>query len=164
MGKLELIIETDCVSMYSPKWDGETYTEFEKFLIANKSHTHPQLKKSFDAIISVIKVIGEKGAMERYFRLEGGRVKAIPLFIELPRIDRSIGKMRLYCLRFSDNMLVIGNGAVTKSQKYQEDPNLTAIINSLRNIERKISQEVKSAGIDFEDNEALKKIVENITI
>lgn len=32
MGKLELVIESDNVSIYSPKYDGETQTEFEKFL------------------------------------------------------------------------------------------------------------------------------------
>ena len=29
MGKLELIIETEKVSMYSPKFDGEANNEFE---------------------------------------------------------------------------------------------------------------------------------------
>ena len=44
MGKLELVMETEKVSMYSPKYDGETLTEFEKFLSANQNQSHPQLK------------------------------------------------------------------------------------------------------------------------
>lgn len=35
MGKLELVIESDNVSIYSPKYDGETQTEFEKFMSDN---------------------------------------------------------------------------------------------------------------------------------
>ena len=50
MGKLELVIESDNVSIYSPKFDGETQTEFEKFMSDNGSLPHPQLKKDFDAI------------------------------------------------------------------------------------------------------------------
>lgn len=46
MGKLELVLETDKVCMYSPKYDGEEQNEFRKFLLANRSHGHPQLKNS----------------------------------------------------------------------------------------------------------------------
>lgn len=67
MGKFELIMETEKVSMYSPKFDGETNNEFEKFLLANRNQAHPQLKKFFDAILSVIEKIGETGACEHYF-------------------------------------------------------------------------------------------------
>ena len=55
MGKLELVIESDNVSIYSPKFDGETQTEFEKFMSDNGSLPHQQLKKDFDAIIALIK-------------------------------------------------------------------------------------------------------------
>lgn len=55
MGKLELVIESDNVSIYSPKYDGETQTEFEKFMSDNGELENPQLKKDFDAIIAVIK-------------------------------------------------------------------------------------------------------------
>jgi hypothetical protein len=62
MGKFDLILETDKVCMYSPKFDGEAQNEFEKFLSANNSHSHPQLKRFFDAIISVIEKMSETGA------------------------------------------------------------------------------------------------------
>lgn len=42
MGKLELVIESDNVSIYSPKYDGETQTEFEKFMSDNGSLPYPQ--------------------------------------------------------------------------------------------------------------------------
>ena len=61
MGKLELIFETEKLSIYSPKYDGETQTEFEKFLAANREHKHPQLKACFDAIISTIDIIRNNG-------------------------------------------------------------------------------------------------------
>ena len=80
MGKLELVIESDHVSIYSPKYDGETQTEFEKFMSDNGNLENPQLKKDFDAIIAAIKkIIDDCGARENLFRPEGNNIKAIPL-------------------------------------------------------------------------------------
>lgn len=163
MGKLELVMETEKVSMYSPKYDGETQSEFEKFLLANQNHTQPQLKKYFDAIISVIEKIGETGAYERYFRPEGGNVKAVPLFITISRIDKSIGKMRLYCLRLSDKVIVLGDGVVTTAGRNEDDPKILAITKELRDIEQHIRRILKQANTDCEDFATLKHIIETIT-
>lgn len=38
---LELLEDGDKVSLYSPKFEGETYTEFEKFLLKYKDE-YPQ--------------------------------------------------------------------------------------------------------------------------
>ncbi len=164
MGRFELILERERVSIYSPKYDGEDLNEFDKFLIANRNHSHPQLKKYFDAILSVIEKMGETGAYERYFRPEGGNIKAIPIFIYMPRINKKVGKMRLYCLRLSDRMLIIGGGGVTKAQKYQDDPVMLKIIDDLRDIERNINTAAKQEDINYEDFNALKQIIETITI
>ena len=49
----------------------------------NGSLPDPQLKKDFDAIISVIKkMVDDCGARENLFRLEGKNIKAIPLCVE----------------------------------------------------------------------------------
>lgn len=72
--------------------------------------------------------------------------------------------MRLYCLRLSDRILILGGGAVTTSQSYEEDPVLLAIVGDLRDIERQIKAIVRQADTDFEDFDALKRIVETITI
>lgn len=41
-------------------------------------------------------------------------------------------------LRLSDKMLILGGGAVSKSQKYEEDPIILAIIRNLRDVENQI--------------------------
>lgn len=92
MGKLELVMETEKVSMYSPKYDGETLTEFEKFLSAHQNQSHPQLKKFFDAIVSVIEKIGETGAYERYFRPEGSNVKLSHSILPSLESTKKLGK------------------------------------------------------------------------
>ena len=102
MGKLELVIESDNVSIYSPKYDGETQTEFEKFMSDNGELENPQLKKDFDAIIAAIKkIIDDCGARENLFRPEGNNIKAIPLnHIRLPDSEFVASSQRIPNLRF----------------------------------------------------------------
>ena len=164
MGKLELIMETESVSIYSPKYDGESQSEFEKFLSANKNHNDPQLKLFFDAIISAIDKIQECGARENLFRPEGGRVKAIPLFISINRIDKTIGKIRLYCLRYSDRVLIIGNGGVSTAGRYEDDPIQRGYVEDLREIDQQIKRITQQAKTDFDDFEALTSIIKTLTL
>ncbi len=72
--------------------------------------------------------------------------------------------MRLYCLRLSEQMLILGGGAVTTSQRYEDDSVLLTIIGDLRDIEDHIKRLVKQADTDYEDFDALKRIIETITI
>ena len=164
MGKLELIMETEKVSMYSPKYDGEKQNEFEKFLSEYRFQTNPQLKIFFDAILSALEKMGETGAYERYFRLEGGNIKAIPLYITIPRVNRNTGKMRLYCLRLSDRMLILGRGTVTTVQKNAEDPVILAIIGNLRDIERQIKTITRKGNTNFDVFYSLRQIIETINV
>lgn len=164
MGKLELVIESDNVSIYSPKYDGETQTEFEKFMSDNGSLPQLQLKKDFDAIMVVIKkMVEDCGARENLFRLEGKNIKAIPLFIEQRR-RRGVGTLRLYCIRISERILVIGNGGIKKVRKYEDDPVLLDIVDKLRSIEHQIFFETRIAHTDYEDYQKVKAIIETITI
>lgn len=163
MGKLELVMESENISIYSPKFDGETMTEFEKFMTTNKDVSYPQLKQDFDAIISTIKKMADDcGARDNLFRPEGGNVKAIPLCI-CPR-RRSIGTLRLYCIRISDKILVIGNGGIKRTKTFQEDPALLSIVNQLRQIEHQIFVESKKAHVGYYDFDKMKPIIETITI
>ena len=164
MGKLELVMETDKVSIYSPKYSGEAMTEFEFFLSNNKALPQPQLKNDFDAIISTLnKMQSDCGARENLFRLEVGRIKAIPLFIA-QRTIKNLGTVRLYCIRLSNRLLIIGNGGVKLVRKYEEDTILSAIVDSLRRIEHKIFLKARSKHIDYEDFDGIKHIIETLTI
>lgn len=165
MGKLELVIASENISIYSPKFDGETMTEFEKFMSNNKDLPSPQLKREFDAIISIVKKMADDcGARDNLFRLEGGKIKAIPLCVSHLRRDKSIGTLRLYCIRISDKILVIGNGGIKKTKTFQEDPALLSIVNQLRQIERQIFVESQKADVGYYDFNEMKLIIETITI
>lgn len=164
MGNFVSITETDAVSIYSPLFDGEPMHEFAKFMNSNRNHTHPQLQKFFHTIITKIHKMEECGAKENLFRYEGGNIKAMPLYVELPGINRKIGKMRLYCIRLSDKLLILGNGGVTTANKYEEDSFMKDCVDKLRNLEKRLWKEVRKAGTDYDDYKAVKQIIETITI
>ena len=164
MGKIELILETDKMNIYSPLHDGNKYSEFEIFMEKFEDCTIPLIKADFDAIISLInKMTNDCGARENLFRPEKGNVKAIPLCIRQYK-KKEIGTIRLYCIRISDKILIIGNGKIKKVAKYQEDKELAEFVEDLQAIERKIYLESKKKGISYNDFSNIKEIIEQISI
>ena len=57
-------------------------------------------------IVGFLGKIADFGALERYFRPEG---KMIDRVVALPTVQ---SKLRLYCLRLSDRILILGNGSM----------------------------------------------------
>ena len=89
----------------------------------------------------------------------------MPLFISSNnKIDKKIGKMRLYCLRYSEKILILGNGGVSTLQKYENDVWLNKCVNDLRIIDKIITKELKRIRKTIDDKGAIKEVIENIDI
>lgn len=78
--------------------------------------------------------------------------------------NKAVGTLRLYCLRISERILIIGGGGVKKVQRLEDDAVLNGIVIGLRAVERKIKAVVRKSGIDMEDFEGMKDIVDDIEI
>ncbi len=129
---IELLETGEKVSLYSPRFEGEEYTEFEKFLITYKD----QYAKDIQILVRRIDIIKKMGAEDRFFRYEGSmrdRVMALP-----SHLDTS--NLRLYCLNISQKILILGNGGVKTTQPYQEDATLHRAVQNLQKIDIKIKQ------------------------
>ena len=72
--------------------------------------------------------------------------------------------MRLYCIRLSDRLLILGNGGVTTINKYEDDPFMKDCVEKLRHLEKQLRKEVWKAGTDYDDFKTVKQIIETITI
>ena len=143
--KLEIIEQSELVSLYSIKFNGEDVTEFEKFL--QKFKDNAELNKDFQRIVYAISVILGRGALERYFRPEGrmnDNVCAVPI---------ESGKLRLYCLRMSDQILIVGNGGVKSTRTYNEDPILSGYVLNLQKFEKLINAGIKDGSISVQEKE-----------
>lgn len=72
--------------------------------------------------------------------------------------------MRLYCLRYSEKILILGNGGVSTLQKYEDDVWLNKCVNDLRIIDKIITKELKRIRKTIDDKDAIKEVIENIEI
>ncbi len=64
-------------------------------------------------------------------------------------------KLRLYCLRLTDKILVLGNGGVKTSRTYQEDDTLQGYVIDLQKFERLLIQEVNSGNVEITEKEII---------
>lgn len=143
--KLNLIEQSDKVSIYSISFSLDNKTEFERFM--DKFETIASLNKDYQKILYAIQLILDRGALERYFRPEGkmsDNLCALPI---------ESGKIRLYCLRISDEILILGNGGIKNAAKYQEDNVLLGYTADLQKFDKLIKEEIKSGSIIIEEHE-----------
>ncbi len=141
---------SDSVEIYAIKFQEDMHTELKKFFIKFKDYNDNYLKDDLIRIIKSIEKIALNGALESYFRNEGGvsdRVCAIPLMVSA-RNKINHGTLRLYCLRLSDNLLIIGGGGLKKSRTYQESAELMQFVSTLQSIDQRL-KEFEEAGTDL---------------
>ena len=141
---LKTIEQNDNVGMFSICFDGSEVSEFEKFL--NEFKDNATYNKDFNVILLALSKIIDKGALERFFRNEGrmnDNVKALA-------IDSR--KLRLYCLRISDQILILGNGGVKTTRTYQEDSRLSGYVMDLQTFDKVLLKAQKSGKVTIEQN------------
>jgi hypothetical protein len=142
--KLKTIEQNENVSLFSICFEDNSESEFEKFLLEFKDNAI--YNKDFETILMALSKIVEKGVLERFFRNEGrmnDHVKALS-------IDSR--KLRLYCLRISDQILILGNGGVKSTRTYQENEKLTGYVLSLQKFDKALAEAQKSGRVTIEKN------------
>lgn len=145
MYDIRLIEEHEAVNFYSIMLEGEELTELEKFF--DKFPVGCEYDEEMDVIVAWLDRIGENGALERYFRPEGkygDGVSAIPI---------ESGKLRLYCLRLSDKILIFGNGDAKDTKSWQESETLSAYVQLLMDTSRFIASRVRDGKLLLVDKE-----------
>lgn len=130
--------------MFSICFDGSEESEFEKFL--NEFKDNATYNREFNVILLALSKIIDKGALERFFRNEGrmnDNVKALAI---------ESRKLRLYCLRISDQILILGNGGVKATRTYQEDSKLSGYVMDLQSFDKVLLKAQKSGKVTIEKN------------
>ncbi len=133
---IELFEEHNEVNFYTLRFDGEE-TEIDKFF-----DCFPEGCKHDNDINIIIKWmdrIGEKGALIRYFRPESrpyDDIFAIPL---------ETSNLRVYVIRISNEIVILGNGGIKSTRTYNEDPQLNAIVELLQQINRYLKSRLRNS-------------------
>ena len=129
---LELLEDNNKVSLYSPHFENEAYSEFEKFLLTYKD-TYPDDVRQLVYRLDIIK---RDGAEDRHFRYEGtrrDRVMALPSHLETT-------SLRLYLLNIASKVLILGNGGLKTTATYEEDSYLHKCVQMLQKIDIQLKQ------------------------
>lgn len=140
---LKSIEQSDNVGLYSICINGDE-SEFEKFITKFKDNA--SVSKEFRTIILAIVKITSDGALERLFRTEGKyRDNVAALSIDSHTL-------RLYCLRISNNVVILGNGGIKKTATYQQDPILNGYVCDLQAFDKMLTEFQKKGTITIEKN------------
>jgi hypothetical protein len=142
--ELYLISEGENCTIYTLQFLHDTESEFEKFIAKFINDT--EYSEDYSRIAAVLTRIARTGAKERYFRREG---KANDSVAALPVLDT---KLRLYCLRLSDKILILGNGGIKKTRTYEEDSSLKAYVMTLQKFENLLNQGINDGSVTITES------------
>lgn len=142
---VELLSDSEKTSLYSISFEMDGTTEFEKFVAEFESNA--AYNRDYQRIIAALQAILRIGALERFFRPEGSMndsVQALPI---------ESGKLRLYCLRLSDQIVILGNGGVKSTRTYEEDPKLYGYVLDLQKFEKILNENITKGYVRIEEKE-----------
>lgn len=140
---IDLITESEKTALYSISFEMDGTTEFEKFVA--EFEMNATYNSDYQRIIAALQVILDKGALERFFRPEGkmdDNVQAIPIYG---------GKLRLYCLRISEQIVILGNGGVKSTSTYQTDPRLFGYVIDLQRFDKILKENLEKGYVRIEE-------------
>lgn len=147
---IELLEDGEKVSLYSPHFEGEEYSEFEQFLLTYRE-TYPDDVRQLVYRLDIIK---RDGAEDRHFRYEGtmrDRVMALPSHLETTYL-------RLYLLNIQSRILILGNGGLKQTATYQENENLHRQVRTLQKIDIELKQREREKVIVVKGTELLGEL------
>lgn len=149
----------DAVGVYTIQFLDKAETEFMDFMSKYKDIADPILKEDFNRIIAILRKIIAKGASERLFRTceskINDRVVAIPL--DIRRRKKGSGTLRLYCLRISDEVLILSNGGIKYGNAYNDNEELNTYVSDLAKLDHVITKFTGQGKIKIIDKTVILK-------
>ena len=147
MSEVELLLldQSENCTVYTIQFLSDDLNEFEKFVA--KFQANGEFDKDFRIIAKFIDQILDFGSLERYFRPEG---KIRDSLVALPTLR---SRLRLYGLRLSDRILILGNGGEKKTRTYDEDNSLRGYVLTLQKFEMLLKDGVKDGSVVITENE-----------
>ena len=144
--RIEYVASSDKATLYTIWFEGKTMSEFADFYA--KFSAIDDLREDLNTILLALNKIIENGVYERYFRPEGKMndgVCALPI---------DSGKLRLYCNRLSQQILIAGNGGGVKETKtYNENQELSNYVLVLQRLDKSIKAAIKKGDVIIEETE-----------
>ena len=139
--------QTDAAGLFTIIFENENLSEFVKFV--NRFKDDAVRKNELRVILNQIEAILQKGVEERRFRPEGKMSDGV---VALPVYQSGL---RLYCLRLSDSVLIVGNGGVKSTRTYQEDEDLNGYVISLQILDNLLKSDIENGIVRIEKTQII---------
>ena len=133
------------VTYYTIRLEDELYSETEKFILRFESDE--QYQQDLENILALLVILGnEKGTKSRFFRDESA-AQALP-----PEIKEALREnwvqfidagLRLFCLRMTDEVVILLNGGIKSSQKMNDSPDLVTKFRIAQQISKAIDAKLR---------------------
>ena len=143
--RIEYVASSDKATLYTIWFEGKTMSEFADFYA--KFSAIDDLREDLNTILLALNKIIGNGVYERYFRPEGKMtdgVCALPI---------ESGKLRLYCNRLSQQILIAGNGGIKDTKTYNENKELSEYVLVLQRLDKSIKAAIKKGDVVIEETE-----------
>jgi hypothetical protein len=131
-------------TIYSIRLLNNNFTIFENFILENRGEFKSEIKN----IINRLDVIGKKtGAREYYFKLnEGNPGDGVAALFDRPK-----NKLRLYCIRYGMNLIILGGGGPKPKNivSFQDNEKLKNENYIIREVSKKIKERTVEKDINF---------------
>lgn len=142
--KILSVEQTEKAGLFTICFEGEILSEFSKFI--EKFKDDAICKEDLRTIVNALqRMLQVSGFVERMFRPEGKMrdgVCALPI---------ESGKLRLYCLRLSDSVLIVGNGGRKTTATYNIDNELNGYVINLQKLDALIKVAVRKGDVTIEE-------------
>jgi hypothetical protein len=138
--EIVLVDQGDGGTLYSLLFAGEKETELEKFLHSELLHKENGFMEIAQRLYNMT---DSSGFREQFFEMnEGLRTDSVAALKK--------GRIRLYCLRWSSTLVIVGTGGIKTAQTYQKDIALGNIVPELQEIDKLILKRQRSGEIEID--------------
>lgn len=157
--KIEKYLSGNKTNIYSIRFINSDDTshilnETEKFFDKIKN-SNPEEYQTFIALLK--NIVNISGAKEKFFRDESNAdCNFLKALIRLDVIGKKYkGNIRLYCLYYGQNKVILGNGDFKSTRTFNEDDNLNKIARILQKLDKALDEKEKDKEVYWEENELI---------
>ena len=134
------------VTYYTIRLEEDTHSETEKFIL--RFEADAQYQQDLENILALLVILGnEKGAKSRFFRDESAAQALPPEIREALRenwVQLIDAGLRLFCLRMTDEVVILLNGGIKSSQKTNDSPDLVAKFRMAQQLSKAIDKQLRN--------------------
>ena len=129
--------------IYTARFLSEPGSEFEKFLTNEAITSLPE----YHHLIAHLHAMADRsGFQKRFFREEEKPTDSVEA------LSRASGPIRLYCCRWTERTLILGNGGLKNVGRYQDDPHLSSCVERMSVVHRGLLNAQRDKDIMIDQN------------